>query len=230
MITNTMDEYSDLDLIIVCKEEEFTHLMKERDQIIRKTGHILSAFSGEHVGDPRLMICLYKQPLLHVDYKFIILNDLKERIENPCIIFERDNSISALMEKTIPHHPMPDIQWIEDRFWTWIHYATLKLGRGEFLEITDFLSFLRGNVFGPLALVLNKQLPRGVRRIELLAKNYSEDIKSTVAIPEKQSCILGIEKSIELYLRLRNDVHSTTLVKNNEAEKEVVDFFNRIKN
>jgi hypothetical protein len=34
-----------------------------------------SAFSGEHVGEPRALICLYGPPLLPVDLKFVSLSD-----------------------------------------------------------------------------------------------------------------------------------------------------------
>ncbi len=69
-LTNETDEYSDLDLILVTKEKVsndpaimFSHASS--------FGELLSAFTGEHVGEPRLLICLYDDPLLHVDIKFL---------------------------------------------------------------------------------------------------------------------------------------------------------------
>jgi hypothetical protein len=44
-------------------------------------GPLLSAFTGDHVGEPRLLICLYGPPLLHVDLKFVTPADLAERVE-----------------------------------------------------------------------------------------------------------------------------------------------------
>ncbi|MER7057532.1 MULTISPECIES: hypothetical protein [unclassified Streptomyces] len=35
---------------------------------------------------------------------------------------------------------MPDLQWIEDRFWIWVHYGATKLGRGELFEVNGFLA------------------------------------------------------------------------------------------
>ena len=34
-----------------------------------------ATFTGEHVGESRVLICLYGPPLLHVDLKFVSLSD-----------------------------------------------------------------------------------------------------------------------------------------------------------
>ena len=43
----------------------------ERRDFAERLGPLLAVFSGEHVGEPRLLICLYGPPLLHVDLKYI---------------------------------------------------------------------------------------------------------------------------------------------------------------
>ncbi|NRS94850.1 hypothetical protein DFH40_002566 [Clostridium beijerinckii] len=45
--------------------------MNERIKIAESLGTLLSAFTGEHVGEPRLLICLCEPELLHVDLKFV---------------------------------------------------------------------------------------------------------------------------------------------------------------
>jgi hypothetical protein len=227
MISKTMDEYSDLDFIVVCSDDKIAEVSEDKLNIVKHLGEYLSSFTGEHIGDSRVLICLYKNPLLHVDVKFISLSDLKIRIENPVILFERDKRISTLMNSTTPNHPMPDLQWIEDRFWTWIHYGTLKLGRGELFEVIGFLSFLRVSVFGPLALMKNNELPRGVRRIETLAANYTSDMEKTVATNETKSCARAIEAAIFLYQRLRTDLKLPIELRS-EAEMEAIRFFHQI--
>jgi hypothetical protein len=52
-------------------------------------GNLLAAFTGEHVGEPRLLICLFADPLMHVDLKFISLGQLSSRVEDPVILWER---------------------------------------------------------------------------------------------------------------------------------------------
>lgn len=69
-ITNSMDEFSDIDLVIAIESNHYEEVMEERSKIAEKLGSLLSSFTGEHVGEPRLLICLYGPPLLHVDLKY----------------------------------------------------------------------------------------------------------------------------------------------------------------
>ena len=81
-ITQTTDDYSDLDLVIVFDDLFYMQALTERYRFAEKLGHILSVFPGDHVGEPqKLLICLYDHPLIHVDLKFIPLSDLEQRID-----------------------------------------------------------------------------------------------------------------------------------------------------
>lgn len=126
-----MDEYSDLDLIIVYNYAFRNEIMEQRFRIAERLGNLFSAFTGEHVGEPRLLICLYGPAPLHVDLKFVQLEELESRVENPLILWERGSGIATILSKTSPSLPFPQLQWIEDRFWVWVHYCATKLGRGE---------------------------------------------------------------------------------------------------
>ena len=227
-ITNSMDQYSDLDLIVVADPKHFQSMASERQSIVERLGRLLVAFSGEHVGEPRLLICLYDNPLLHVDVKFISQDDLKERIENPVVLWEREHALSKIISSSESKHPMPDLQWLEDRFWVWVHYAALRLGRGELLEVIDFLSYVRSQVLGPLALVSHGQLPRGVRRIEELAKSDLADFVSTVPSYGHASCARAIEATVSLYLRLREQAAKPALRRHAEAERAATSYLRQV--
>lgn len=147
-ISGEMDEYSDLDLILITKEK-ITGNKEQMLQYAKSFGDLISGFTGEHVDEPRVLICLYDNPLLHVDIKFLTLPELYDRVENPAVLFERNKQLSEIIKLTNAVWPQPDFQWIEDRFWTWVHYACLKIGRGELMEAFDFLSFLRMTVLSP---------------------------------------------------------------------------------
>src|SRR5829696_2356432 len=90
MIHGGMDEFSDLDLVVVVEEEFYTEVLASRMEIARGVGPLLSAFTGEHVGEPRLLICLYGPELLHVDLKFVTMSDLDRLIERPIVLWSRD--------------------------------------------------------------------------------------------------------------------------------------------
>lgn len=223
-ITGETDAFSDLDLVIVTKTTIAPEGEKMRAFAARFPG-LIAAFTGEHVGERRLLICLYDKPLLHVDFKFLTPDELGGRIENPVILFEREGILSEAYAHTPAVHPAPDLQWMEDRFWVWVHYAALKIGRGEFYETADFLSFLRGQVLGPLLALKYGRLPRGVRKLEtFLGDEDSAALKATHAPLEKQALTLATQAAIALYRRLRSGHPVTGLMRRVAAEKAAIDY------
>ncbi len=122
-ISGEMDERSDLDLVLVTQDDAFPQVMQERMQLAKTLGPLLVAFTGEHVGEPRLLICLYGPSLLHVDLKFMALRDFGQRVENPDVLWERNAALTAILAATQCRWPVPQLQWIEDRFWVWREHS-----------------------------------------------------------------------------------------------------------
>ena len=228
-LTNELDEYSDLDLTLVTKEKVSDDPAKMLNYAV-SFGKLLSGFTGEHVGEPRLLICLYDDPLLHVDIKFLTLPEFYSRVENPVILHDTDGQLKDVLSKAEAKYPFPDYQWIEDRFWIWVHYATLKIGRGELMEALDFLSYIRMVVLGPLLHVKNGGLPRGVRKVEmnLPAADLSK-LELTVSTYNQASIIAALEACIHLYRELRQQLFSKEIKIHAGTELKVVEYLQIIK-
>ena len=229
-LTNQIDEFSDLDLILITKEK----ISDDKSKMIayaKRLGHFLSGFTGEHVGEPRVLICLYDNPILHVDIKFLILEELNPRVETPTILLDKDGQLQSFIDKTNSAFPYPSYQWIEDRFWTWVHYGLLKIGRGEYVEAFDFLGFLRMTVFGPLLHIKNGNLPRGVRKVETeLSDKDFDNLKSTIPSFNKKSLLDSLRNSVHLYRQLRVTLFNDTVQLQSETEKGVMRYFDKIEN
>ncbi|QGY42239.1 nucleotidyltransferase domain-containing protein [Maribellus comscasis] len=228
-ITNELDEFSDLDLVLITKEK----ISGQKEKMLEyasKMGQFIDGFTGEHVGEPRVLICLFDNPLLHVDIKFVTAEEFKERVENPVILWERENTLSQIIKTTEASWPKLDFQWIEDRFWIWVHYITLKIGRGEYFEALDSISYLRMNVISPLLQIKNNQLPKGMRKVEFnFEKADFNNLKKTVPEYEISSIIRSLEKEIELYNELRKKLYPGDVVLKNELQKKVMEYFTKIK-
>jgi hypothetical protein len=97
MIHGGFDIWSDLDFTVVVEEADYADVMATRETFAASLGGLLSAFTGEHVGESRLLICLYGQPLLHVDFKFLRLLDLRHLVEKPIILWS-DRPIEHVLE------------------------------------------------------------------------------------------------------------------------------------
>lgn len=227
-ITNEIDEYSDLDLILVTKYKIAGNKEKMMETAHR-FGDLVSGFTGEHVGEPRVLICLYDNPLLHVDIKFLTPDEFKVRIENPVILFERDGQLSKIIQASTASWPQPDYQWIEDRFWTWVHYAALKIGRGELLEACDFLSFLRMTVLSPLLQVKNNRNARGLRKVETeLSASDLENLKITLAHYNRESILKALDNTISIYKNLRRKLYDSKVQLQTRAETLSLDYLKKV--
>jgi predicted nucleotidyltransferase len=218
-----LDEFSDLDLIVAMEPDATEIVMWQRHRIAADLGPLVAAFTGEHVGEPRVLICLYDgeegAAPLHVDLKFVSLPDAVVRVDEPVVLWEREGRLSAVLQTGEAQYPAPNLSWIEDRFWVWIHYAALKIGRGELFEAVDFLAFLRGQVLGPLVLVEAGAQPAGVRRVETVAPLRTAQLTATVASYDRDSCIRCLDAAVNLYRLLRESVGAGHVVANEAAER-----------
>lgn len=229
-LTNEMDEFSDLDLILVThkKISDDKNLMLGYAQ---RLGSFLSGFTGEHVGEPRVLICLYDNPLLHVDIKFLTLDEFHTRVETPHLLLDKNGQLEKAISNSQATFPYPDYQWIEDRFWIWIHYALLKIGRGEYLEAYNFMGFLHRVVLGPLLHIKNGNLPRGVRKVEMDIENDDlAKLKLTIPTYNKQSLLASLRNAVLLYRQLQVELYDNKVNLQNDTQEKVMNYFDKIEN
>jgi predicted nucleotidyltransferase len=199
----TADEFSDLDLVIAVEPDAHPDIMAERKQIAETLGPVLTSFTGEHVGEPRLLIVIYGPPLLHVDFKFVALPDAGQRVDEPIVLWERDGRLTATYAIGVARYPQPDPQWFEDRFWGWVHYTAAKIGRGELFDTHGSLDYLRRVVVGPLALSAAGHQPSGVRHLEARVPEVAEQLKATLVGFDKRECMEALRTLITAYQQLR---------------------------
>ncbi|HXJ33017.1 MAG TPA: oxalate:formate antiporter [Candidatus Eisenbacteria bacterium] len=223
-IAGVLDEHSDLDLVVVSRAEAAADVLAGGQDLARRLGTLLVAFPGDHVGELRLLVCLYGSPLLHVDFKFVSTGELRHRVEDPTILWDRTGEVRAVLSETGAVYPPPDLQWIEDRFWPWMHYLGVKIARGELFEAIDGLGFVRAHVLGPLALSEAGAQPNGVRRVEQSVPDRAGELRATVPAHEAASCRRALAATVALYADLRDRISPPTLVRRAEAEDAVRTF------
>jgi len=204
MATHTTDGFSDLDLVIVCREGDYDALMANRREFACGLGRLLAAFTGEHVGEPRLLICLYGEPLLHVDLKFVTPDSLVWRVENPLVAMDKDGLATSAMNRGRAEWPSRPPEWFEDRFWIWMHYGACKIARGELFEAVAHLSFVCGAVLGPMIARNEDHRQRGVRQVEFESPRYVEALAGTIPRYDRADCWRALNAAIALYEELRD--------------------------
>jgi hypothetical protein len=224
--TRTMDEFSDLDFVVVCRDEHQAGLLRDAPGFAAGLGPLLACFTGEHVGEPRLLIALYGPPPVHVDLKFVSDRDLDQRVEDGLVLWQRDGALDAALNRTAAVWPRRGPQWIEDRFWVWVHYGAAKLGRGELFECLDMLAALRGMVFGPLIAQARGHRAAGVRRLEQMAPELVPALEATIGDHTPHGCAAALRAAARLYRQLRGD--DPALVRRTSAEAASLDYLTQI--
>ncbi len=226
-LSNEMDRYSDLDLILVTENRISDDPGKMLDYAGR-FGNLLAGFTGEHVGETRLLICLYDDPLIHVDIKFLVAGEFETRIENPEILHDPSGRLQNIINSSQASFPMPDYQWIEDRFWIWTHYVLTKIGRGEYFEAFDTIGFIRMQVLGPLSLIKSGNLPKGVRKVEMLLTGSDlQLLKTSIPAYDRVSLQKAIKHCAALYSSLRDELYPSTIQRREKAEAAVISYMDQ---
>lgn len=230
--TEKMDEFSDLDLVVAVEPDHVKVVSAERHRIAAELGPLVAGFTGEHVGEPRVLICLYRgeggAPPLHVDLKFVSLPDVADRVGDLVVLWERDGRVTRALQVREARYPSPDPQWIEDRFWVWIHYGATKIGRGELFEALDFLAFLRAQVLGPLMLLEAGLPPSGVRRVETVVPTRATALRATVAPYDPAECARSLFAAAALYRVLRQSLGPGIVVPNQAAEYTAIAYLTEV--
>lgn len=232
-----MDEYSDLDLIVVVIDDARTTMIggdsesyphpaspadeakDERVKLAASLGPMLCAFTAEHTGEKRMIICLYDSVALtgaepgaalsplHVDLKFVSLKEFESRVEEPVVLFDRHGDLARVMRAHPAVAPAnPDPVWLEGRWWTWVHYTIEKAMRGELWEAVVSVNYLVERVLGPMAKRASGSegmQAQGLRRLEQRASDWVEAFKATVPTYDRASCVRATLACAELYVELR---------------------------
>jgi hypothetical protein len=206
LIHGGMDEFSDLDFVVVVEDASYTEVLASRMDMAHRLGPLLSAFTGEHVGEPRLLICLYGPELLHIDLKFVTMSDLDRLVERPIVLWSRDAAaVEERLDRADISWPNLDPDWFEARAWIWLHYGAARALRGELFEAVGMLAFFRDQVLGPMLHRRAGRPQRGVRRIEAYKLDDTGQLAATAARHDLASVKAGLVAAVDLYLELRAD-------------------------
>ncbi len=198
LVTGGLDAHSDLDFVVV-EAQRVTDFRAFAAGI----GPLLTCFTGEHVGEPRLLICLYGPPLLHVDYKFVRRAEPPQFNERPMLLWARDPAaIETWLATARIGQVLHDAQWFEDRAWLWLHYGATKLARGEYFEAISTLDFFRSMVLGPMMQIRIGRPMRGQRRLETL-DGARDKLLPTLAGYDPADIRRAFEQTAKVYMELR---------------------------
>lgn len=197
------DAYSDLDLRVVLADGSLQRVFPRREEIARACGPLVAAFTGEHVGEPQLLVTLYED-LVHVDYLFMEVSDAAARNQGTpaLILWQRDTSVASALSAPFSPDPVKDLMYVEARIWTWTWYIQSKILRGELWEAASGLGQVRDWVLFRLLSLAHQRRYRGARYAEELIGEHAGAIERTHASVDQESLLGALRATVHLYIRL----------------------------
>ncbi len=217
------DAYSDLDIRMVLANGAFDRIFPRRLELAGKCGPLLAAFTGEHVGEPNLLITLYED-LVHVDYLFVEISQTAERNEGrqTFVLWQRDDEVARAFSRPYVPDPVSDVTYAESRIWTWVWYIQTKILRGELWEAVSGLNSVRDMVLFRLLAVARAQRYRGARYAEELLSEHRNAFAHTLATIDQESLLGALRAEADLYMRLADPLLALHGVEPQRAAREAV--------
>jgi len=230
--TGKPDRYSDLDFYLLVRTGERERVKREHANLRSEVGELISEFPATHLGDPNQVIALYRATYpVHVDYLYRTTDEVVPNINDREVVILWDSSgeLTAWKRKCFAVRdaggPRPDeLQYFEDRFWTWCIYADSKIRRGELWEARDMIEYLRNRVIVAL-MTCSSSLPfEGNRRIESkFAKGAVLALKSTLQTSHsREGYAKALEGIADLYVRLVNGLLEQFRIKIERRDAEAI--------
>jgi hypothetical protein len=174
------------------------------------------------------MIVLYKSDIpIHVDYNYKDLSEIKERVrdKDAIILLDRSGELAKVKEfwKTLPvktHLSKDELQYFEDRFWTWCWYGYAKIARGELWEARFVIEYLRINVLLVLTYASEGLFNEGSRRLEnKFKKENLELLKKTIPKDhDKNSYREALVQIMSAYVNMFDSLENSDAVKKANRE------------
>jgi hypothetical protein len=195
------DEVSDLDLRIVVEDAARERRLEAAPALAAAAGPLVAAFTGEHVGEPRLVICLYED-LVHVDYLTVGLSETGEQNGGRPVhvLWERDGRVSAVLPGPAEaEDPADHLAWMEARMWTWAWYIQSKVIRGELFEALDGIQYVRDRVLFRLLAMRDGVALAGSRRAEARLGDLRERFDRTAARADRPELMVALAETVALY-------------------------------
>jgi len=178
---NSMDVYSDIDLVVIVKQDGKAEIKKWENHFKKQKEIIVSQIMQQ--GNWLSTLKKVNNLIVKVDYDFfnykelkIILKDSFDRGTGICdgkILFERDNIISEVFKNNshekLNQNPEVNINELIVHF-----YSAIRMyKRGEFFEACDIINQIRDPY---LLSLINKRNDLPFENYRKLEQRYSEDI------------------------------------------------------
>jgi hypothetical protein len=226
------DEHSDIDLAIICKEEDLKSLLDDRYKIAEQLGKLKSA-AIPPVSD-RMLVAFYDKEEVKFDFSYstLPLNTRPDRafIE---ILFDPSGILKEMVEESEKLEWEIDLDFLRNRIvhhFMGFSYTISKFGRGELWDGQDCIDWYRKNLV-MFEDILAKRKRENFRRLEdKLDKERLLLFEQTLVKATTREELFRAMDVVNLYFEtfLRQRLIDLDVF-NKETEKKMMEYYTRKK-
>lgn len=215
------------EMVLVTSAESFHRTAPHLKEIAASFGSLVLAYEPVGHTASRELICLFDDPVDRIDLIVMPLENLP--LTYSTILCQKGKALTDLLagQRTVPPHV--DLQWMEDRFWVWLHSAANSLREGALFETLEQIGNLRSQILAPLVLCKNKQPTDQLAALEEKGGEDLGSLRATVPLYDARSCEISLREAAKLYVGLRETLAPDSLKRHQRAELAVMRHLHAVK-
>jgi len=205
-----MDFYSDVDLYIITRDEDFEAVFAERDVAANAIGKPLFRFIADHnPGGEHDYITLYEGPV-KLDWMYCPRSDVTpgRKWAQGLVLKDQDGFLTGVkeswQEEETAGPTLEQLLVLNRKFWTWCWYVFGKIMRGESWQALSGLHAIRSMALLPMIGWAKGQSLQGYRRLEQeMSPELTSQLAATVGGLEPGELYNALEAEMDLFHALR---------------------------
>lgn len=228
-----IDCYSDIDLLIILKEEHLGNIWKNRISIENGIGKTKFRIDLTEIYEYSSVAFYEKGIKLHITFYDIATLPIDEEYRNIEIILSREIYINDWASKCRDLHKpisVENINIFDKRFYFWAMQGASKIARGELWAAFDTLNILREIMIYQVTF-LKKIKYIGYRKLEKdWDKESIDSLGRTIATIEKKSLVRAYSSIISDYHHIKDQLCIKNKIQFLTKQNEIDYVLNIIKN
>jgi len=206
MADGTFDDYSDIDLYIVVKDERYTEAYQERFRFAEQIGDVLSTFEIEWP-NCQLLGAIYRN-YMEVDFCYTMLEKVEVFSDRYKILLDRTGRVrQTLVKKDFTVDARKELRTqTEFALYNLLH-AVHMLKRGEYWSSIKQIETLRRRIVVLMDLSLGKDIAEEYRRLEsLFPLKVEKKLRKTLCSYGNRAIEKSIAAAVQLFCEVGKEL------------------------
>jgi len=208
MADGTFDDYSDIDINVVVKDEAYAGFYEERFRFAEQIGDLLSTFEVEWL-NCQMLGAIYRN-YVEVDFCYTTLEKVEVFSDRYKILLDRTGRVRQnLVKKDFMVDARKELKTQTDFALYNVLHAFNMLKRGEYWSLIKQIETLRRRLVTLMDLSLGKDVAEEYRRLEsLFPLEVETKLRKTLCVYSKKEIEKSLVAATQLFCEVGQDVAS----------------------